>query len=109
MDFCVVRSVGFKALYVFVVIEHGRRKIRRIAPRPTLRSLAGLSRTPPRIFSVSRPPFEFRLARVSTSAGLRSLVGGSGEDGVHDVAVDISQSKAPSLVFECQLLVIDPE
>jgi putative transposase len=31
MDFCVVRSVGFKALYVFVVLEHGRRKIRRIA------------------------------------------------------------------------------
>ena len=31
MDFCVVRSVGFKALYVFVIIEHGRRKIRHVA------------------------------------------------------------------------------
>ena len=31
MDLCVVRSVGFKALYVFVILEHGRRKIRRIA------------------------------------------------------------------------------
>ena len=31
MDFCVVRSVGFKALYVFVIIEHGRRKIRHLA------------------------------------------------------------------------------
>ena len=35
MDFCVVRSVGFKALYVFVIIEHGRRKIRRIAVTET--------------------------------------------------------------------------
>ena len=31
MDFCVVRSVGFKALYVFVILEHGRRKIRHLA------------------------------------------------------------------------------
>lgn len=28
MDFCVVRTVGFRALYVFVVLEHGRRRIR---------------------------------------------------------------------------------
>ena len=35
MDFCVVRSVGFNALYVFVIIEHGRRKIRRIAVTET--------------------------------------------------------------------------
>jgi putative transposase len=35
MDFCVVRSVGFKGLYVFVVPEHGRRKIRRIAVTET--------------------------------------------------------------------------
>lgn len=31
MDFCVVRSVGFKAVYVFVILEHGRRKIRHLA------------------------------------------------------------------------------
>ncbi len=31
MDFCVIRSVGFKALYVFVIIEHGRRRIRHLA------------------------------------------------------------------------------
>ena len=35
MDFCVVRSVGFRAMYVFVVIEHGRRKFRRIAVTET--------------------------------------------------------------------------
>jgi putative transposase len=28
MDFCVVRTIGFRALYVFVIIEHGRRRIR---------------------------------------------------------------------------------
>jgi transposase InsO family protein len=28
MDFCVVRTVGFKAFYVFVIIEHGSRRIR---------------------------------------------------------------------------------
>jgi len=28
MDFCVVRTLGFRALYVFVVLEHGRRRIR---------------------------------------------------------------------------------
>ena len=28
MDFCVVRTIGFRALYVFVVLEHGRRRIR---------------------------------------------------------------------------------
>ena len=31
MDFCVVRTIGFKALYVFVVLEHGRRRIRQWA------------------------------------------------------------------------------
>ncbi len=31
MDYCVIRSVGFKALYVFVIIEHGRRSIRHLA------------------------------------------------------------------------------
>ena len=28
MDFCVVRTLGFRALYVFVVLEHGRPRIR---------------------------------------------------------------------------------
>jgi transposase InsO family protein len=28
IDFCVVRTIGFRALYVFVVLEHGRRRIR---------------------------------------------------------------------------------
>ena len=28
MDLCVVRTIGFKALYVFVIIEHGSRRIR---------------------------------------------------------------------------------
>jgi len=28
MDFCVVRTIGFKALYVFVILEHGSRRIR---------------------------------------------------------------------------------
>ena len=28
MDFCVVRTVGFKAYYVFVILEHGNRRIR---------------------------------------------------------------------------------
>jgi len=28
MDFCIVRTVGFKAFYVFVIIEHGSRRIR---------------------------------------------------------------------------------
>ena len=28
MDFCVVRTAGFKAFYVFVIIEHGSRRIR---------------------------------------------------------------------------------
>jgi transposase InsO family protein len=28
MDFCVVRTAGFKALYVFVIMEHGSRRIR---------------------------------------------------------------------------------
>ncbi len=28
MDFCVVRTIGFRPLYLFVIIEHGRRRIR---------------------------------------------------------------------------------
>jgi putative transposase len=28
MDFCVVRTIGFRALYVFVILEHERRRIR---------------------------------------------------------------------------------
>jgi transposase InsO family protein len=28
MDFCIVRTVGFNAFYVFVIIEHGSRRIR---------------------------------------------------------------------------------
>jgi putative transposase len=28
IDFCTVTTIGFKTLYVFVVLEHGRRKIR---------------------------------------------------------------------------------
>jgi putative transposase len=28
MDFCVVRTIGFRAFYVFVVLGHGRRRIR---------------------------------------------------------------------------------
>ena len=28
MDFCTVTTIGFKTLYVFVVLEHGRRKVR---------------------------------------------------------------------------------
>ena len=28
MDFGVVRTIGFKVLYVFVILEHGRRRIR---------------------------------------------------------------------------------
>ena len=28
MDFCVVRTVGFRAYYVFVILEHGSRRIR---------------------------------------------------------------------------------
>ncbi len=28
MDLCVVRTIGFKALYVLVIMEHGSRRIR---------------------------------------------------------------------------------
>jgi transposase InsO family protein len=28
MDFCVVRAVGFRAYYVFVILEHGSRRVR---------------------------------------------------------------------------------
>ena len=28
MDFCVVRTIGFRRLYLFVILEHGRRRIR---------------------------------------------------------------------------------
>jgi putative transposase len=38
MDFCVVRTIGFRALYLFVVLEHGRRRIRHwaVTPCPSL-------------------------------------------------------------------------
>jgi putative transposase len=38
MDFCVVRTIGFRALYVFVILAHGRRRIRHwaVAECPSL-------------------------------------------------------------------------
>ena len=38
MDFCVVRTIGFRVLYVFVILEHGRRRIRHwnVTESPTL-------------------------------------------------------------------------